>query len=147
MLVSTVPEVVMLGTGARFEGLFVAVTPGSVKVLPWATCIVRSPFKVTRGVVVADEVAVKFAQAVLVEVVVALVEVEVRLTNTRKEEVAVLPFVSVAVQLTVVVPRINVEPVGGKQVTVTLPPDVEDAVGLKFTDVPLELFEVVLMSA
>ena len=50
-------------------------------------------------------------------------------TLTEKLQVAVLPDVSVAVQVTVVVPAGKVDPLGGTQATVT-PGQLSEAVGL-----------------
>ena len=50
-------------------------------------------------------------------------------TLTVKEQLAVLPDVSVAVQLTVVVPTANVEPLGGEHTTLAIP-QLSEAVGV-----------------
>jgi len=51
------------------------------------------------------------------------------LTVTVKLQLAVFPFESVAVQVTVVVPLLKVDPEAGLQVVVTPPPQLEVAVG------------------
>ncbi len=58
-----------------------------------------------------------------------MVGFSVSLTVTVKLQLALVPFESVAVHVTVVVPVGNVDPEGGLQVVVTVPPQFEVAVG------------------
>src|SRR6185369_10631469 len=58
-------------------------------------------------------------------------------TFTMNPQRAVLPQRSVAVQFTVVCPLRKNEPEGGVQVTVTVPEQVSEAVGEKFTIDPV----------
>lgn len=54
---------------------------------------------------------------------------------TVNVEVAVLPWASVAEQVTVVVPNVNVEPEAGEQLTATEPSTISAAVGAVYVTV------------
>src|SRR6185436_21063071 len=68
-------------------------------------------------------------------------------TVTVNEPVAVLPWVSVAVQFTVVVPSANVEPLAGVHSTATLPETRSVAVAVNVTAAPLGLVASAVMFA